>query len=74
MELKDIDKEFQRIRYIITVLESNIMDKTTERKKIIKSNIEKKNSIKVDEIKEEDIPFADINFKSQDTIDFTQLF
>ena len=74
MELKDIDKEFQRIRYIMTVLESNIMDKTTEHKNIIKNKEHSKKTINVEEIKEYDIPFSDVNFKSKDTIDFTQLF
>ena len=74
MELKDIDKEYQRIRYIITVLESNIMDKTNEHKKLIENIEHSKKTITVEEIKEEDIPFSDVNFKSKDTIDFTQLF
>ena len=71
---EDIDKEYQRIRYIITVLESNIMDKTNEHKKLIENIEYSKKTITVEEMKEEDIPFSDVNFKSKDTIDFTQLF
>ena len=51
------------------------MDKTNEHKKLIENIEHSKKTITVEEMKEEeDIPFSDVNFKSKDTIDFTQLF
>jgi hypothetical protein len=72
IKMKDIDKEFNKIRYIFTVIINNIADDTNDLKnKIANQSIKK---IKSEDIKMEDLPFSDYKYTEPKSTDFSSFF
>jgi hypothetical protein len=72
MYMKGIDKEFNKIRYIFTVIRANIADIS----KIIKykKNKEQIKRVKIEEIEDKQIEMDNYQFKNNDVTDFTNFF
>jgi len=72
LTFNNIDKEYNKMRYIFTVLSGNIADDTNDLKsKIINQSIKK---IKSEDIKVEDLPFSDYKYTEPKSTDFSSFF
>jgi hypothetical protein len=72
MNMKGIDKEFNKIRYIFTVIRANIADVS----KITKDNKnkEKIKRVKIEEIEKKQTEIDNYQFKNNNVTDFTNFF
>lgn len=71
LDLKGIDKEFNKIRYMFIAIKSNIYEDTQNYKELNKEPIKR---IKSEDITYDEIPFSDYKYIEKESIDFSGLF